>query len=337
MSIRQVHTDPLWAPLVTRSQAEIRASVDQAMAAAATPDAVAARIEARLAEQPRNWIALDALREVSVDRAIALPPELTARFEALRADDHSFMAEAASCAVCMWNVTACSIPQALVCNAPITLSPIGDIAGVLRAGVAVATGGEVDDIDLALSVVGLTATAAVLVSGGSSAAIKAGAGVLRMAHGMGRLSSGLVRMTTDAVRTGIDWARLPSVRNVDDLPGIVRVDRFRGLMSVASDMNEVRAATDMTTAFHLLPLVDNAEDARHLAAASKALGKKVVGQSEMLGKRLFRATVRWSHAAWQVIASLGAFAVTIALLVAHGLQHLLLRPLRRKLRRQARG
>lgn len=338
LSIHRLATDPLWAPLVSRSEAEIRAAIDRMMAEEATPEAVAARIEARLGEQPRNWIALDALQDLAVERGIALPPELVARLDQIRAEDHGFMAEAVRCAACSWDVAACALDQVLVCYAPVAMTPVADIAGISRAGMAWASGTEIDEVDLALSVAGLGATAAILASGGSSATVKAGAGLLRMARGMGRLSPRLAGMVLDTARTGVDWARLPGVRSVDDLRGAIRTERFGALMSTADDLYAVRTATDMTTALHLLPLVDGAGDARRLAVASKALGPKVVGRAEVLGKgRLFRATLSWTNAGLQFIASIGAFAIAFALLLAQGLQHLLLQPLRRQLRRAARG
>ena len=339
LSIRHFLTDPLWAPFLTATEDEIRASVETMMAKEATPQAVSARIEARLSETPRrNWLALDSLHDLAADRGLMLSPDLAARFDELRAEDHGYISEATSCAICAWDVSTCSLEQALICNAPISLTPIGDLAGIGRAVIALARGNDVDKFDLALSVVGLGSTVAVLASGGSSATVKAGAGFLRMARGMGRLSSRLIEDAAEAVRSGVDLARLPGVRSADDLKGAVKLERFAGLMATADDLNNVRAATDMTTALHLLPLVDDANDARHLAVASKALGKKVVGEAEMLGKgRLFRATVHLSKAALQFIVTIHAFVVALALMVAHGLQHLIVRPLRRHLRRVARS
>lgn len=335
LSVRHMMADPAWAPLVNATSEEIRATTDRALASVATPEAVRARIAAALEETPRNWLVLDALRDLAVERHLTLGQDLNARFDSLRAADHGYLARARSCAVCAWDASSCRLSQVLLCQAPIALTPLGDIAGILRAGVDLASGAEIDRVDLALSVIGIGATAAILVSGGGSATVKAAAGFAKLARKMGRLSARLEGLAADAIRSGIDLARLPAVRSVDDLRAVVRAKAFEPLTATLADLNRVRMATDTTTALYLMKWIDTPEEARRLAATSEALGGKLVGRAEMLGKaRLLRAATRLSGAAWTVLGSFAALVSSLAALCGHWAHLLLVQWLKRGIRRR---
>lgn len=326
----RIASDPLLAPYVEASKDQIRAATDRMLAQSGTPAILQARVEARLAETPRNWLAIDALTGLAIERAIDLPPALLEQIRIKREDDHNYYTQAMACAACAYDPATCSLPQVLICQAPVALTPIGDIAGVTRAGVAYASGGEVDKIDLALSVVGLGATAAVLASGGTSYTVKAGASLAKLARRMGRLSPRLVEMALDAARTGIRWADLPGIRSADDLSRVVHAEAFVPLTNTLTDLSRLTEVTGATTALHLLPLVDDAADARRLARSAGALGPKLVGRAEVLGKaRLFRATLRLSETAWALGAGMVGILISAATLLASVLQHALLRRLRR--------
>jgi hypothetical protein len=333
LTAARIASDPLITPFAEAAADQIVAATNRMLAQAATPETLRAHISNRLAEEPRNWLALDALVALAAERAIPLPDDLTDTLQIAREDDHGYYAQATSCAACAYDPAECNLSQVMICQAPIALSPIGDITGITRAGVAYATGAEVDQIDLALSVVGLGATAAVLASGGSSVVVKAGAGLAKLARRMGRLSPRLVGMATDAVRGGVDWARLPAVRSLDDLTAAIRADAFAPLTNTLADLERLRAATSTTTALHLLPLVDDATDANRLARAAKALGPKLTGRAEVLGKaRLFRATLRVSETGWALVSGLAGLMLSVAMMLAGMVQHRLLHLLRRRLR-----
>jgi hypothetical protein len=152
---------------------------------------------------------------------------------------------------------------------------------------------------------------------------------------MGRISKALLGLVSDTIRAGVDLAKLPGVRSIDDLRLVIRTEAFLPLSNTLNDLNKVREATDVTTALHLLPLVDDATDARKLAAASEALGSKLIGRAEMLGKsRLFRATLRLSKAALGFAMTFSAFVLSLGSLCGHALQHLLVRFLKHSLRRK---
>lgn len=330
LTAARIAADPLVAPFVEATKAEIQAATDRMLDQAATPETLRTHIFNRLAEDPRNWLALDALLGLAAERGIVLPMDLTDAVQIAREDDHSYYASVTSCAACAYDPAQCSLNQVMICQAPVALTPIGDIAGITRAGVAYASGAEVDQIDLALSVVGLGATAAVLTSGGTSGLVKAGASLAKLARRMGLLSPKLVEMAMIAARTGVDWARLPAVRSLDEVKAAVHADAFLPLTNTLTDLERLRGVTNATTALHLLPMVEDAADARRLATAAEALGPKLVGRAEVLGKaRLFRATLRISETAWALGAGLIGLMLSGAGLISSILQTLLIRRIAR--------
>lgn len=325
----RIARDPLVAPLIDRSGQQIVAATDRLMADYATADRVAELIAGRLGETPRNWVAIEALEEVAAERGFALPPGLTAARNAAWEEDSDWLTGIGECARCAYDPAACTLSNVLLCQVPVALTPLGDIAGLARAGSAAATGGDVDEIDLGLSIIGLGATALVLASGGSSALVKIGASTARLARRMNLLSPRLTAEGLAALRRGVDWAALPAVRSSDDLARVVRMDALAPVIAVVGDMGRIQGAVGTTRALHLLAYVDDAADARRMARATEALGARSVGRIEVLGKaRFLRATIRWSDAARTVMAGLLGFLGSLAALVASALQGAGLRLLR---------
>lgn len=330
-STLRVLSDPRLTAIRAATVDEIIADTDALLAAEATPERLAALIETRLAETPRNWLALDALTDLVAERGLEIPVGLLRRVSDARAEDFSLLSQASSCALCAYDPAQCSLSQVMMCQAPVALTPVGDIAGVTRAGLAYVSGEPIDQIDLALSVVGLGATAAVLASGGTSVVVKAGAGLAKLARKMGRVSPRLAEVALKAAREGVDWAALPAARSLEDIRAAVRADAFLPLTETLTDLERVRSATDATTALHLLPLVDDAKDARGLATAAEALGPRLIGRAEVLGKaRLFRTTLRVSETAWALVSGLSGLLVSLAGLAGSALQTRLFHALRRK-------
>ena len=291
----EIARSPAFHMLAERSAAEIRAATDRMIAHEATPERLAARLGQRLAESPRNWIALDGLTEVAAERCAATPcdpwpPALAARLAAARAADFGPLARVEDCAACAWDPAACRLDNVAICQLPVALTVLGDLAGIARAGVAYAGGEAVDGIDLGLSVAGLGATALAVASGGTSLPVKLGAGTARLARQMNLVSPRLAAEGTAALRRA------------------ARADIAASL----SDLGRMRAAADTAGALHLIRFADDAGELRRLSRTAEALGPRTAGRLEVLGKaRLLRATLRISALGWQLIGT--AFAITVAL------------------------
>lgn len=325
-SARQVAANPALTPLIERSLDEIIAATDRLMARNATEAHLSQLIATRLAESPRNWVALQALHDEATARGFATPAD----YDAARQADSGVVAATGDCLSCIWDIATCSLSTALICKAPILLTPIEDLRGLAQAGADYASGTPIDQLDLGLSVIGLGATAAIVATGGTSATLKAGTATLRLARGMGRMSPRLARQLGTAFADGIRWSDLPGVRSGDDLSRLIRADVLRPVAATLSDLGRVAGAAGPVHALHLLPLVDDAADARHLANAAEALGPRTVRQAEVLGKtRLLRATLRISNLGMTLILGLSGLMLSVAALLGSLAQSWLLRALRR--------
>ncbi|AMY67862.1 hypothetical protein [Frigidibacter mobilis] len=316
-----------------RGTDSIGAAMERALAKEATPERIEALLRARLAEEDRNWLAIRAIEGVADERGVPLPAELTAGIAEAWDEDSGFWASAGGCLACAYDPAECTLSAELLCQAPMVATPLGDIAGLAKEGLAYSTGAEVDEINLALSLVGLGATALVVASGGSSVTVKLGASLAKLARRMGLVSPRLGALASDALRHGVDWARVPAVRSSDDLARVLRPDRFAPLVAIASDLGRTRNALGTTDALHLLRYVDDAPDARRIANAAETLGPKTVGRMEVLGKsRFLRATVRLSNLTLQLFAGLIGLLLSLASLIASSLSSRALRMLRRAAR-----
>lgn len=170
----RISHDPLLRPLIDRTADEFAAALEREMADAAIPEAVVARLSVLLAEDPRNWIAIQAVEEIVADRGLHLPAAVTEARATAWEEDSGFLAKAGACLACTVNAANCSLSEALICNAPVALTPVGDLIGIGKAAVAAAGGDDIDEFDLALSLIGLGATVAVVATGGTSYHVEGG-------------------------------------------------------------------------------------------------------------------------------------------------------------------
>lgn len=335
-SVARIAGNPLVRPFAERAAAEFAAALERDLAEAATPEAIAARLTALLAEDPRNWIAIKAVEEVAEDRAIALPAGVLAARMAAWDADSGMLTVAGACLACMVDASGCSLSEALICNAPVALTPVGDAIGLGKGAYAAATGAEIDRIDVALSAIGLGATVAVVATGGTSYTLKAGASLLRLARKMSLLSPRLISLLVDTARRGLRWGEALRWDSVTDPARLVVPEVVAPVAALASDMGRVNDALDTTRTLHLLRYVDGPDDARRLADAAGTLGPRTVGAIEILGKsRFMRAGLRLSDEAAALVTGIVGLFLSIGGAIAAALQSALLRALRRTARRLA--
>lgn len=325
----RIALDPNLTPLRDATAAEITAATEATLARL-VPGTIPDRITDHLGATRRDWVALQALHDLAADLGQPLPSDVQAAYAAAWAEDSGFWANAANCAACTLDPAACTLSNFLMCQAPIMLTPIGDLATILDGGIDYMAGEEVDRIAIALSIVGLGATATVVASGGTSAAAKLGASGIKLARGMGRLSPRLTSLVTRAATDGVDWIALRRARSLDDVALTLRADAFAPLVSIAADLDRIRKTTDTTTALHLLSRIDDATEARRLANATEALGPRILAKAEILGKaRLLRATVRVTGIGYALVGGLVTLLLSISILLGNALQTRLFAVLRR--------
>lgn len=307
---------PAGAAFVERSTAGIEAATERALLVHATPDTITTRLTSLLTEEPRNWFAIEAVESLAAERALSLPVDLRHKRAAAWEQDNGFWQSAGECARCAWDARTCELSTILMCRAPVDLSPLGDLAGVIRGGLAYLAGRDVDEVDVILSAIGLTAVALAVWTSGSSLAIKAGAGLGKLAKSMNRLPDAVTRPLVRAFREGVEWNGIARVRSVDDLPRLYRPEIMRPAVIIAEDAGHLVSRTSILGALHLMRYVDDPADLSRMARASDALGPRMVGTIEVLGKsRLMRLTMRVADEVWLLATGLiGALAALLGLL-----------------------
>ncbi len=314
-------SNPLAAPLVERSATDLSLTLERMVRRTATEgwltQALAVAVAARDAERAEMLVGLagDLGRDVNTTAARAL-------IEAAE----GWTATASGCAACMIDLGACpSLTQITVCAVPFEMSPAGDLNALRRSGQDWLAGRDVDSLDVSLALVGLGATAAILVSGGSSVTVKAGAGLLRLARRLDSVTPGLARVLRVPVRWGVVPGYLVGRVPLAQVTDVARLERAS---AVAADLGRVREATSTAETLRLVRLVDGPEDAARLARVAEAAGPHTTRTLATLGKaRAFRATLRLSRAAIEALALLWLTALQLAVVLGTRLAGLALRVL----------
>jgi hypothetical protein len=322
-SVWRLAQSPAGAWLVDRARADLDAAFARALSRHATPHALAEAVTRHLASTPRNWVALDGLRDLATSRNLTLPPDVAAALAQARAQDFGWRMRAARCALCAHDLRACGLGPDLVCGAAVSMTVAGDIMALTREGAAHLRGEDVDQVDVTLSLIGLGATALVVASGGGSYAVKGGAGFLKLAHRTGRLAPDMLAVLRRAFREGVDWAHLARHR---DIRAAARMDALRPALALAGDMGALQARLGTGGALHMLRAAQTGAELRTIARATDALGPQSVGALEILGKsRFLRTSLRVAPDLWGLIAGLAGMALSLLAALGTGLAGRILR------------
>lgn len=307
---------PVGGVLVDRAEAELDAAYERALSRHATPQVMSERITQRLEETPRNWVALDGLMALAKADGLPLPEDVMHAYQIAHAQDHGLGARASNCAACAYDLRVCTMGADLACGIGVNLTVAGDLLSLGRESGAWFRGDDVDQLDVTLSFIGIGATGLVIFTGGTSYTLKAGAGLMKVAHRMGRITPGVRRIYTRAFREGVDWARLPAVRNADDLARLGRSDALRPALDMTEALGTLQARAGVRGALHLVGHADSLAEAQRVARASRALGPRTVGAFEVLGKsRFLRAGLRLAHPLLEALAGLaGALSALLGLI-----------------------
>ena len=333
-SLWTIRANPALRPFVDRGAAEIVAATDRWLATNAKAPEVEARLDALLAADKRNWLAIEAVEGVAADQHLTLSAGYLERRAEAWASDSGWLTRSGDCLSCAVNAANCDLSGILICQAPMVLTPLGDLAGVGVESFHWMVGSDVDQLNLAFSAVGLGAEAALAVTGGSSAVVKGGASIGKLALKMGLMSPRLTGLVLDAARRGIDWQRVPWFPGTDDLKAALRPEVIQPVVAVASQIGRIGGKLSVPETLHLLRYVDDAAEAKALANAAEALGPKTVGRLELMGKsRFLRATLRASDnllaLGWGFLGLIWA----LPSLVAGTVQHAAMRGAKREIGR----
>lgn len=325
LAVWALSQNPFAQPFVARSEAAARGAIDRALAARATPDWLAAQAEDALADE--DFDRLGVYLDLANDRNIALPPDLLRRVQAAEEARSGLWAQAKSCAACAYDIRLCpTIAEIGACALPVEITPLGDLNALRRAATDWAAGNDIDELDAGLGLIGLAATGAVIVTGGTSATAKIGATALRVGRRMGAVGTRLTAHMAGLTRGLVRWGELPHALRTGTLDTALDAARWTRLRHVAADFGTVAERTSTSEALVLLKHVDTPEDLSTLARLSTVEGGRTRHVLEALGKpRTFRLLHRVADV---TLLAIGLVALVLSQLASLAL-HLLLRALRR--------
>ncbi|ANT61700.1 hypothetical protein AYJ57_14525 [Salipiger sp. CCB-MM3] len=281
-------TNPFARPFLQASTAEVRQALDAGLARMLSPERLAQQIAEALEAQDLDRI--DMLLPLAA-RVGQQPDAAQARqIEELREAKDSVWGKVATCGTCAADIANCPSLQMLAyCGIPLELTPLGDLNALRRAGGDWLSGSAVDGVEVTLATVGLAATGALVVTGGSSASVKAGATALRMGRRLNTLTPSFLDELARLADAGMLRRLASGSGAAADMARLARAE------ALAGDVSRVVGNTSMTDGVLLLRHVDSAEDAARLARVSEVAGSETRGVMEVLGKsRTFRALVRVS-------------------------------------------
>ncbi len=333
----QLGRNPALRGLMLRGEAEARTRLERLLAAEATAEGIDARIAALLAEEPHNWVALEALDDLAAKRGLRLGPATRAAYDAAHEAEHGAWAAALACAECAADIATCPLSPLLACGIAVEVTPYADVRDLNAELGHYLSGEPVDALIAGLSVVGLASLVAAPETLGGSLTVKAGATALKLAARLGRLSAGMSRWLADLARRAVDWdavrrlGRGDGAWTADSLGTVIRKDELAAVEALVDDLTAMDSRLGShLRGFDMLRHVDGPADARGLARAAEAVGPRLTALVELAGKnRVLRAVTRWSDQLRILVAAVAA-AYAAALSLALGLaQSLGLRLLRR--------
>jgi len=300
---------PFAEPVIARTADEARRALDRAVARQASADWLVAEIEAALAADDPLDIAL--LVEIADTRGIVLPPGTDRAAREALGEGRGALATAGDCALCAWDITACTtLAQLGACAVPVELTPLGDINALRRNGLAWLTGEEIDELEIGLAALGLAASGAILVSGGASATVKAGATLTRTARRIGALSPRMTAALTDAARGLVRWDRVPAVLRGAPADEVLDAARVARLSAIAGDVGRITRATSPSETLAILRFADTPDDLARIARLSETAGGETRAALRVLGPaRAYRLLDRLSA---PLLAALGLIGLVAA-------------------------
>ena len=270
--------------LVERSLSELQERLVRISMREVDQIALEQALRSELDAEPRNWVVIDSIESVADDRSIALSETIKEDLDDARAADHSLLNTAAECARCAWDSSNCQLSKAMACGTAVSMTPIGDIAGIARAGSDYLNGNEIDQIDAGLSVIGLGATAMSFGTAGSSLTVKAGAGFMKFAYLTGNIPPSIIRTLRTAASEGIDWSRLRAVRSVEDIKSVVRMDALRPATNAASSLGGLVTAVGVQQGLYLLSNSKNVAELQTLSRVASVWKDETAGFLRVIGK-----------------------------------------------------
>jgi len=332
----------LWASPVTRlyvqnTGADLALALDRVLGEEFGQAWLDQTLTEALEQVPTNWVLAESALELGAQRDLRPSQEAATLLATATERDKNTLGQMSNCVACAAGDESCRLGDGLVCALGVELTPIGDARVLWNEGHAYANGEEVDDLSVALAGVGLAATVAIVASAGSSAPVKGGVAILRVARKAGSLSPALTARLTRLGSTLVNWQKLPrtprAMLNKGAFQDALNPRVLAESTALVGDLDRIRRAVPAAGALALLPYIDNGQDARRVARLAEAAGAKSVAVMHRLGKaRAMRLTAKLSRTGRTLVGLAAAIAAQVLALAAVLAQAVLSGVLRRFIR-----
>ena len=288
--------------LVANSKSEIEKRLNKFTLSKVTESKLEQKISSELSVKNRNWVIIQSLQNIALNNKYDISDELSEKIKVLYNKDHSLKKNLISCSQCALNSQNCDSSIALICGITIEMTSIGDIMSISRAGVDYVKGDPIDKIDVALSIIGISANGLALTSGGSLLPLKAGSSFLKIAYLSGNVSKEITRALRLSVSNGIEWSKLPKVRSRDDLASVINVDTFKPVLDTSSSIGSIVSKTNSKQGMYLLKGSRSIDELKQIASVTDVLKDQTPGYFALLGKsRLLKITLKLSDEVYKII------------------------------------
>ncbi len=238
--------------------------------------------------------------ELAHERAVPLPPELTARVDAAVKDANSSTAAAGN----FMRGLIVGEPDDMVSLAGTVTGDLfvfGDIRDVVREGVHFVNGEQIDELVLGLACVGIAVTAGTYATVGTAAPARVGLSIAKAARRTGRIGAEMSASIGRLMHGVVDWDRLKTtvvgaslanpmiaVRAARDA---VKVERAGGILDLARNTGRVQAKAGTQAALDGLKLSQSPADLARVAALAEKKGGKTRAILKTLGRGAIALTV----------------------------------------------
>lgn len=304
-SVWLLANNPVGHFLTVFAEAELKTALNELTTSTTTKAQLEEALEEEVDATPRDWIVIESLQSIAEEKGYEFSPAVVDKVNAANDEDNSFRKAAVECGRCAWNNSACDSLSVMACGMVANMTPVGDFAGITRAGLAYSRGEDIDEVDAALSVVGLGATALAFTSAGTSLTVKAGAGFLRFAYLSGKVPVSITKVLRTAAKDGIAWHKLPTVRKPKDLSSLLRMKSLQPAIEAAADMGGIASRAGPQQGLYLLENARDVAELKKISSAVTVLKDKTAGYFRLLGKnKILRATLRIADGVYELILGL---------------------------------
>ncbi len=211
---------------------------------------------------------------------------------------------------------------------------IGDVRDLYREYNHMQQGKDVNELIVILSGVGVGFTALTIGSLGSAAPAKSGVSLIKLAAKTRRLSSRFQKHLLKQGKKVFDWRLFSRLlkegkqprsftQSLKQIPRAAKQayhpNAVEPLKMIAKQINNVRKATSVSDALHLLKYVETTDDLRHLEKISLKYGTQTKGIMKLLGKgalRTVRVLRKTAELLWSLISSVLSAMFSLFLLFA---------------------